>query len=113
MTFSKTLGSCGGAVVGSAEAIELLTITAEPFIFTASNVPASMAAALASLRILRAEPERPGRLRGNVDVGMIILTAIFTLITAPVVANQVGRLAYREQNIRRDLLTADELREER
>jgi 8-amino-7-oxononanoate synthase len=67
LTFSKTLGSCGGAVLGSAEAIELLTITSEPFIFTASNVPASMAAALEALRILRAEPERPQRLRANVE----------------------------------------------
>jgi multicomponent Na+:H+ antiporter subunit G len=49
------------------------------------------------------------RLRGNVDVGMIVLTAMFTLITAPVVANRVGRLAYREGSIRRDLLNADEL----
>jgi 8-amino-7-oxononanoate synthase len=65
VTFSKALGSCGGAVVGSADAIELLTLTSEPFIFTASNVPASLAAALASLRILRAEPERPARLRAN------------------------------------------------
>ena len=39
------------------------------------------------------------RLRGNVDVGMLILTGMFTLITAPVVANRVGQLAYREQNI--------------
>jgi multicomponent Na+:H+ antiporter subunit G len=52
------------------------------------------------------------RLRGNVDVGMIILTAIFTLITAPVVANRVGQLAYREGNVRADLLTADELAED-
>ena len=51
------------------------------------------------------------RLRGNVDVGMVILTGLFTLITAPVVANRVGQLAYREQNIRVDLLTRDELRE--
>ena len=50
------------------------------------------------------------RLRGNVDVGMIILTAMFTLITAPVVANRVGRLAYRERCVREDLLTVDELR---
>lgn len=50
------------------------------------------------------------RLRGNVDVGMLILTGIFTLITAPVVANRVGQLAYREQNIH-DRLTTDELRE--
>jgi multicomponent Na+:H+ antiporter subunit G len=50
------------------------------------------------------------RLRGNVDVGMLILTGIFTVITAPVVANRVGQLAYREQNIR-DRLTKDELHE--
>lgn len=51
------------------------------------------------------------RLRGNVDVGMIILTGLFTLITAPVVANRVGQLAYREQNIRDDLLTRDDMHE--
>src|SRR6478735_48347 len=49
------------------------------------------------------------RLRGHVDVGMVILTGLFTLITAPVVANRVGQLAYREQNIREDLLTTDEM----
>ncbi len=42
---------------------------------------------------------------------MVILTGLFTLITAPVVANRVGELAYREQNIRDDLLTRDEMRE--
>ncbi|PRC43916.1 Na+/H+ antiporter subunit G [Mycobacterium sp. ITM-2017-0098] len=49
------------------------------------------------------------RLRGNVDVGMLILTGLFTIITAPVIANRVGQLAYREQNIRDDLLTRDEM----
>ncbi|HZA09400.1 monovalent cation/H(+) antiporter subunit G [Mycobacterium sp.] len=52
------------------------------------------------------------RLRGNVDVGMIILTGMFTLITAPVVAQRVGQLAYREENVRRDLLRADEIRDD-
>jgi multicomponent Na+:H+ antiporter subunit G len=51
------------------------------------------------------------RLRGNADVGMVFLTGLFTLITAPVVANRVGQLAYREQNIRDDLLTRDEMLE--
>ena len=51
------------------------------------------------------------RLRGNVDIGMVILTGLFTIITAPVVANRVGQLAYREQNIRDDLLTRDEMDE--
>lgn len=52
------------------------------------------------------------RLRGNTDIGMIILTAMFTLITAPVVAHRVGQLAYREQNIREDLLIVDEIRDD-
>jgi multicomponent Na+:H+ antiporter subunit G len=51
------------------------------------------------------------RLRGNVDVGMVLLTGLFTVITAPVVANRVGQLAYREQNFRADLLTKDEMLE--
>ena len=51
------------------------------------------------------------RLRGHADVGMVILTGLFTLITAPVIANRVGQLAYREQNIRNDLLTKDEMLE--
>lgn len=48
------------------------------------------------------------RLRGNADVGMVILAGLFTLITAPVVANRVGQLAYREQNVK-DQLATDEL----
>jgi len=50
------------------------------------------------------------RLRGNADVGMLILAGLFTLITAPVVANRVGQLAYREQNVK-DSLAKDELAE--
>ena len=37
------------------------------------------------------------RLRGHADDGMLILAGLFTQITAPVVANRVGQLAYREQ----------------
>ena len=51
------------------------------------------------------------RLSGNVDVGMLVLTAMFTLITAPVVAHRVGQLAYREQQIS-DELTVDEMRDD-
>ena len=50
------------------------------------------------------------RLRGHADVGMIILTGMFTLITAPVVAQRVGQLAYREQNLQDDLVV-DEMRQ--
>src|SRR5258708_38625305 len=51
------------------------------------------------------------RLRGNADVGMVILAGLFTVITAPVVANRVGQLAYREQSVRHDLLARDEMAE--
>jgi 8-amino-7-oxononanoate synthase len=73
ITFSKTLGSCGGALVGSADAIELLTLDADPLIFTASNTPGSVAAALSALRILRDTPEMTERLRDNVQrlVGLL------------------------------------------
>jgi 8-amino-7-oxononanoate synthase len=74
VTFSKSLGSCGGALLGPRDAIELLTVTSESFIFTASNTPGSVAAALEALRILREEPERPARLRANVDEFLSLLT---------------------------------------
>lgn len=48
------------------------------------------------------------RLRGNYDVGMLVLTGAFTVVTAPVVAHRVGQLAHREQGIRR-MLAIDEM----
>jgi 8-amino-7-oxononanoate synthase len=73
ITFSKTLGSCGGALIGSSDAVELLKLTSDTLIFTASNTPGSVAAALAALRILRDEPERPALLRSRVSefLGML------------------------------------------
>ena len=74
ITFSKTLGSCGGALIGSADAIELLTLDADPLIFTASNTPGSIAAALAALRLLREAPEMTDQLRDNVSRFVHLLT---------------------------------------
>ncbi|OBI47459.1 Na+/H+ antiporter subunit G [Mycobacterium kyorinense] len=48
------------------------------------------------------------RLRGNYDVGMLVLTGVFTVLTAPVVAHRVGQLAYREQDIRQ-AFTVDQM----
>jgi 8-amino-7-oxononanoate synthase len=74
ITFSKTLGSCGGALIGSADAIELLMLDADPLIFTASNTPGSIAAALAALRLLRDKPDMTTRLRDNVGRFVGLLT---------------------------------------
>jgi len=57
-TFSKSLASCGGAIAGPADVIEFLRIQSRPFIFTASGVPAAIAAALAAVRICRSEEGR-------------------------------------------------------
>ena len=44
------------------------------------------------------------RLGDNVDAGMLILAGLFALITAPVVAHRIGRLAYQEQRARDGLM---------
>jgi 8-amino-7-oxononanoate synthase len=52
-TFSKSLASCGGFVAGPTEVIDYLRIASRPFLFTASAVPAAVAAALEAVRICR------------------------------------------------------------
>jgi len=52
-TFSKALASCGGFIAGPAEVVDFLRVSSRAFLFTASNVPASLGAALAALRIVR------------------------------------------------------------
>jgi 8-amino-7-oxononanoate synthase len=57
-TFSKSLASCGGFVSGPADVIEYLRIASRSFVFSASAVPAAVGAALAALRVIRAEGPR-------------------------------------------------------
>ena len=57
-TFSKSLASCGGFIAGSREVIEYLKITCRPLMFTASGVPAALAAAFAAATIAREEDWR-------------------------------------------------------
>jgi 8-amino-7-oxononanoate synthase len=54
-TFSKSLASCGGFVVGPADVIEYLRIAARAFVFTAAAVPAAVGAALEAVKICRRE----------------------------------------------------------
>lgn len=48
-------------------------------------------------------------LRGTVDIWMLLLAIVFQLVTAPVVAQRVGQVAYQEHCLREDLLDEDEL----
>jgi 8-amino-7-oxononanoate synthase len=59
VTLSKALGSQGGAVLGPAAVVAHLVDTARTFIFDTGLAPACAGAALAALRVLRAEPDRP------------------------------------------------------
>lgn len=64
-TFSKTLASLGGFIVGESRVINYLKHHAPALIFSASPTPASVAAALAALDILEQEPERINKLKYN------------------------------------------------
>ena len=64
-TLSKAFGSCGGYVAGSRALIDYLKYTAPGFVFSAGITPPNAASALASLRLLRREPERIARLHAN------------------------------------------------
>ena len=64
-TLSKSLASCGGYIGGSADLIDILRYAAPGFVYSVGLPPAMTAAALASLRVLRAERERVDRLRAN------------------------------------------------
>jgi 8-amino-7-oxononanoate synthase len=57
-TFSKSLASCGGFIAGPRDVIDYLKVTARPLMFTASGVPAALAAALEAARIAQVEDWR-------------------------------------------------------
>ncbi|GAA0473857.1 8-amino-7-oxononanoate synthase [Streptomyces sp. NPDC046215] len=63
VTLSKSLGSQGGAVLGPARVIRHLVSNARTFIFDTGLAPAAVGAALASLAVLRREPQRAARAR--------------------------------------------------
>jgi len=102
-TFSKSLASCGGFIAGPAEVIEYLRISSRSFVFSASAVPAAVGAALAALRVIRAEgPQLFERLLGNAEylreglreLGLKVVEpgklADGSVVTTPVVPVMVG-----------------------
>ncbi|MDP9486836.1 MAG: 8-amino-7-oxononanoate synthase [Actinomycetota bacterium] len=67
-TLSKAFGGEGGFVAGPSVLVDYLRHRARPFVFSTAPSPATVATALAALRIVRDEPERRLRLRRNSDV---------------------------------------------
>lgn len=72
-TFSKTFASLGGFVAGSERVINYIKHHSPALIFSASPTPASVAAALAALNILEAEPERVTQLIRNANRARTLL----------------------------------------
>ncbi len=61
-TFSKSFASLGGFIAGPADVIDFIRHTSRALIFSASMPPAAVAAVLAALDVIEAEPERRERL---------------------------------------------------
>jgi 8-amino-7-oxononanoate synthase len=61
-TFSKSFASLGGFIAGDEYVVHFIKHNARSLIFSASMSPASAAAALAALQVMREEPERVARL---------------------------------------------------
>lgn len=64
-TFSKSLASVGGYLVGDADVLDFIRHQAPSFMFAASGAPSSVAAAAAALEVMQEEPWRMARLREN------------------------------------------------
>ncbi len=64
-TFSKSFASLGGFVAAEPDVISYVKHHARSLIFSASPTPANTACALASLRVMRAEPERAEQVNRN------------------------------------------------
>jgi glycine C-acetyltransferase len=64
-TLGKSLGSSGAFAAGSGALRELLVNAARSFIFSCALAPPQVAAALASLEVMRREPWRRQRLQAN------------------------------------------------
>ncbi|GAA3578096.1 8-amino-7-oxononanoate synthase [Amycolatopsis ultiminotia] len=76
LTLSKALGAQGGAVVGPRRVIRHLVETARSFIFDTALAPASAAAALTALSVLKSEPGLPEKATNHaVDLSMQLKAA--------------------------------------
>jgi 5-aminolevulinate synthase len=87
-TLAKAFGTMGGYVTGPATAIDAIRLAAPGFIFTTSLAPAIAAAALASVRLVRACPdlrdrlaERAARLKRLLsEVGLPVMPSVTHIV---------------------------------
>jgi 8-amino-7-oxononanoate synthase len=86
VTLSKALGAQGGAVLGPRRVIKHLIDSARSFIFDTGLAPASVAAALTALSVLKEEPHRVERVREVATTLATELRAAGLTVTDPAAA---------------------------
>lgn len=69
-TFSKTLGSCGGYLAGSAALINYLRYNLPGFVFSVGISPVLAAASLKAVEIIERDNSRVKALQNNIDIFM-------------------------------------------
>ncbi|OGW64729.1 MAG: 8-amino-7-oxononanoate synthase [Nitrospirae bacterium RIFCSPLOWO2_02_FULL_62_14] len=92
-TLGKALGTSGAYVVGPSAMIQYLINTARTFLFATAPPPATAAAAIAGLQVLRNEPERRVRLWENrqyLHAGLTRLGFRLTGSASPILPIVVG-----------------------
>ena len=65
ITFSKSLGNIGGAVIGSKIMCDYIRFNSSPYLFTVSTAPSSIAGTKKALEIIKREPWRIDKLWEN------------------------------------------------
>ena len=86
VTLSKSLAGQGGAVLAAPEVTQTLVDTGRGFIFDTGLAPPSAGAALAALRVLRADPELPCRARQAATRLAAAAAELGLTVTAPAAA---------------------------
>jgi glycine C-acetyltransferase len=103
-TLSKAVGVLGGYVAGRQHLRDYLVQRARPFLFSTSHPPAVVAACLAAIDVLEAEPERIDRLWANTRFfkaglkGLGFDTGVSETPITPVIvgsSDDAGRLSQR------------------
>jgi 8-amino-7-oxononanoate synthase len=93
-TFSKSLASCGGFIAGPQAVVDYLKVTCRPLMFTASGVPAALAAALEASRIAQREDwrrEAVGSRAEQLRAGLAGLgLPVATQARSPIISVRVG-----------------------
>lgn len=103
-TLSKSLGSQGGAILGSPAVIEHMVNTARPFIYDTGLAPAAAGAATEALALIADEPHRVARLhevaRALGDaVGQVPPGAVMSMPLAGPAEAVAAQAACREQGV--------------